>query len=159
LALPAFRVRLPRIVRPTLALSSRVEQVSPALSIATTPAARGVDWAQALRDYLDSTTSRKRGPFEMPRFPKRPPSVLALPERMRLSSGGEIDRIGKHCYAVSSDITYNPEASPDPGFARYMHSIQSLFAHEVPCDSGANKTWGEDFLEHLSRLGYKPPKP
>lgn len=92
--------------------------------------------------------------FTPAELPPRPPSVFELPQRLRLSAGIEIDRIGRRCYVVTSDLAYNGEANGNPVLAGVMHTMLPLFAHEVPCESGGDDAFLRELLDRLRRRGY-----
>lgn len=149
-----------RISRPSLLLSSHPAIVAPALGLphAVSHAGRPLNWSTPLNDYL-SQESRASLLFRPPRLRPRPPSPHELPQRMRLGTGGEIDRIGTQCYAAPFDVADNPEAGPAPVLAREMHAMQSLFAHEVPCDEAGLQGLGDEFLLKLRMLAPAAPSP
>jgi hypothetical protein len=115
----------------------------------------GINWMRAFRRYLKQRNSTP-APFSMPKLPQRRLSLLDGPERIHLSDGADLERIGKHCYLVPAD-NYQTNAAIDPQFARLMQTMRPLFAHAVFCDPDARKTLGEEFLEALRKRGYGSP--
>lgn len=78
----------------------------------------GFRWRQALGDYLDRRATGS-APFSMRKLPKSRFSPLDAPERIRLSSGAEIDRIGERCYGIPAS-NYRIDMAISPQFARVM---------------------------------------
>jgi hypothetical protein len=115
----------------------------------------GIGWMRVFRRYLKQRSSTP-APFSMPKLPQRRPSLLDGPERIRLSDGADLERIGKHCYLVPAD-NYQTNAAIDPQFARLMQTMRPLFAHAVSCNPDARKTLGKEFLEALHKRGYGSP--
>ncbi|MGH8128346.1 MAG: hypothetical protein ACRETC_08270 [Gammaproteobacteria bacterium] len=148
--------RMRSVARPQLApvIQGRIELTVPSLPRARVGSTPGIHWRRALGDYFKRHNVRS-APFSLRALPLRKSSVLELPERMRLSSGAEIDRIGDRCYDVPAS-NYQINRAISPQFARVMQGLQPLFAHEVPC-SGTQKTPGEEFLEKLRKRGYGGP--
>lgn len=89
----------------------------------------------------------------MRKLPKSRFSPLDTPERIRLSSGAEIDRIGERCYGIPAS-NYRIDTAISPQFARVMQAMQPLFAHEVSCPGMQRKTPGKEFLDWLHKHGY-----
>ncbi len=146
-----------KIVHPVLApvLPSASTEVSSFMPRMQARPLTGIDWMRAFRHYLKQRNPIPI-PFSMPKLPQRRPSLLDEPERIRLSDGADIERIGKRCYLVPSD-NYQTNAAIDPQFARLMQTMRPLFAHAVSCDPDARKTLGEEFLEALRKRGYGSP--
>lgn len=146
------RVRRPAIAPSPVPPSARFPPASTA-----PPWHRGhIDWAAPLHRYLQEGAAKR---FLPPVLPPRPRSVYDIPRRMRLSTGGEVDRIGLRCYATLFDIAYNDEASGNPALARVMHAMLPLFAHAVPCRPGFDDSFARDLLERLRARGYRGTRP
>jgi len=146
-----------KVARPRLRASVPIAEVPapPGIAPSRSRPAR-IEWGGPPALHAPRAGAARR--FGLRHYRTRPPALLAIPRRMRLDSGGEIDRIGDTCYATPGGIADNGEANGNPVLARVERALRPLFVHEVPCDAGRRLSFGEDFLRHLdSRAADRPP--
>lgn len=74
------------------------------------------------------------------------------PERVRISGGGEIDRIGNTCYEVPDAGGGSSDTGESAVEADENRALSSLYARQVSCDE-TNNSVAQDFLKQLKKRG------